>query len=183
MRRSSLAILPVLAVAAAVACSRGENSKAEASAATMRPRSLLELEQQRQAALRGSPLKADRDRYDFGAIPINGGNVQTVFQVANRGSEAVSLVSVYTSCGCTTAVLEFPDGSKEGPFGMPGHDLPIRLERPRRLDPGQVVKVHAIFDPAAHGPAGLGPVVRAVNLHTSDGGGVEVTFSADVVRG
>ena len=183
MRRTSRAILPILAVATAVGCSRGETPKAEASAATMRPRSLLELEQQRRAALEESPLKAAQDRYEFGAVPINGGDVEHVFQVANEGSEPVSLVSVYTSCGCTTAVLEFADGSKEGPFGMPGHNLPIRLERPRRLGPGEIVKVRAIFEPAAHGPSGLGSVMRTVNLHTSDGGGIQVTFSANVVRG
>lgn len=180
MKNMGVAALLIVTVAGAAACSGGSEREAQASAGSGPPPSLLELERERQAALEKTLLEADRRQHDFGRVPIYGGDVETAFQVSNGGPDPVRLVSVYTSCGCTTAVLEFDDGSREGPFGMPGHELPTRLHRPLR--PGEAVRVRVIFDPAAHGPAGLGPVTRAVSLHTGDGGGVELVIAAEVVQ-
>lgn len=62
---------------------------------------------------------AQQPRHDFGPLAINGGTVETVFRISNEGSASVRLVSVTTSYGCTSVVVEFTDGSKAGPFGMP----------------------------------------------------------------
>lgn len=140
------------------------------------PKSLLELERQQAE----SPLAVAESRHDFGEIPIDGGDVTTVFSVTNEGDGAAELAAVYTSCGCTTAVLEFADGSTVGPFGMPGHGEMPELER--SVEPGESFHVHVTFDPAAHGPQGVGSVMRAVNIHTRDGGTTELRITADVVR-
>jgi len=117
---------------------------------------------------------------DLGDVPIGGGKVQTSFMVRNDSDEAVRLVSVYTSCMCTTAVLAFEDGPKEGPFGMPGHDLPTSLDR--SLGAGQTMEVEVTFDPAAHGPDAVGPVTRGIAIHLDDGEVLILQFNANVVR-
>jgi len=141
-----------------------------------RPRSLLELERQKAE----SPLRSDKPHHDFGEIPITGGDVETVFQVSNEAVDEVELAAVYTSCGCTTAMLEFAEGSTAGPFGMPGHGYPSEIER--TVAPGEGFKIRVTFDPAAHGPQGLGNIMRAVTLHTRDGGTTEFTIRAQVVE-
>ncbi len=179
MKRSTIVALVFVSMAGVAGCSGESGKDAQASAQPGQPQSVLELEQQRQAALERSVLTADPRQYDFGRVPIDQGDVETAFRVTNRGADPVTLVSVYTSCGCTTAVLEFEDGTREGPFGMPGHELPTRLSR--TLGPGGSVRVRVVFDPAAHGPAGVGRVMRAVAVHTEDGGGVELVIAAEVV--
>lgn len=126
-------------------------------------------------------LVAERRSYDFGDIPIDGGTVQTEFSVKNIDTKPARIVATYTSCMCTTATLGFPDGMTAGPFGMPGHDLPVTLDH--ELGADQVVTVTVRFDPAAHGPDAIGPVHRAVDIRTDDGQRVTVAFSANVVKG
>ena len=55
-----------------------------------------------------------------------------------------------------------------GPFGMEGHGGPIPTIN-EELPANQEVQVEVMFDPAAHGPAGVGPITRNVILETSDG--------------
>jgi hypothetical protein len=170
--RATLILLLATAVSG-VGCSAEAESAGMAEAG--QPRSLLELERQEAVP----PLQSDRLRHDFGEIPIDGGVVETVFQVENDGEET-QLVAVYTSCGCTSAVLEFGDGSTAGPFGMPGHGDPLEIDR--TLAPGESFQVKLAFDPAAHGPQGLGNVMRVVSLHTRGGATAELTITANVVR-
>ncbi len=168
------ALILVVGLLAAAGCVREADTSQTAQ--TSRPRSLLEKEQQQAR----SPFASDRERHDFGDIAIDGGDVETVFRVSNTAHDEVELVAVYTSCGCTSAVLEFDDGSTAGPFGMPGHgDLP---EIERLVVPGESFDVRVSFDPAAHGPQGLGNIMRAVKLHARDGGTTELTITAHVVR-
>jgi hypothetical protein len=161
-------------------CSGGSGSDSKTAAEFPRLRPYSELMEASDVSTGGSALRADRTRYDFGRVRVLGGNVETVFQVPNDSPNPVSLVSVYTSCGCTTAVLEFEDGSQQGPFGMPGHKPPTRLKR--SLRPGERVLIRVTFDPAAHGPEALGPVVRVITLHTQDGGELQLAIAAQVVR-
>ena len=49
-----------------------------------------------------------------------------------------------------------------------GHGAMPELER--SIAPGASFDVRVTFDPAAHEPQGLGNVMRAVNIHTRDGG-------------
>ncbi len=138
---------------------------------------MLELERQQTE----SPLKADRLSHDFGSIPINGGNVETVFRISNTGSRPLRLVAIYTSCGCTTAVIDFADGSRAGPFGMPGH-AGAQTQIDRAVNAGEDFSVRVAFDPAAHGPGGLGKITRVVTIHTADGSAAELVIAANVVQ-
>jgi len=124
---------------------------------------------------RASALVAESDSYDFGEVPLRGGLVRTVFSVRNGGAEPLTVSGVSTSCMCTTAVLR-RGGESWGPFGMPGHG-PRRAIR-TALAPGETAEVEAIFDPAAHGPAGVGPVSRAVFLENSSGDPLVLVLSA-----
>lgn len=125
-------------------------------------------------------LEADRVSYDFGDIPIRGGTVSADFQLQNNSDAPVRLAAVYSSCMCTTALLA-GDGWREGPFGMPGHDLPTTLDR--EVAPGEAFELTMIFDPMAHGPDAVGPVRRAVAIHTADGGFMQLETSGNVIPG
>ncbi len=178
MWKGTTAALLAAIVIIAAGCS--DRSGSDSKSATESPRPYSELAGAGDVSTGSTALHADRTRYDFGRIRVLGGDVETVFQVSNGSPNPVNLVSVYTSCGCTTAVLEFEDGSQQGPFGMPGHQLPTHLKR--SLRPGESVLIRVVFDPAAHGLEALGPVVRAITLQTQNGGELQLAIAAQVVR-
>ena len=120
--------------------------------------------------------------FDFGMIKMRDGLVRKDFILANNGAEPVVINKVYTSCMCTTAVITASDGKKLGPFGMPGHG---GLSDDRVVvAPGDQVILQAIFDPAAHGPAGVGRADRTVYLETNSTTApqVELNFTAIVTN-
>ncbi len=179
-----LDVVLVVSLASLVSC--GDRAGGRTGSQSAEPRSLLELERegvdlsQREPLFAKSPLRAEPISHEFGSISIDGGTVETVFRVANEGEIPTRLVSVTTSCGCTTAVVEFDDGSSAGPFGMPGHGLSTAIDRV--LDAGEVFRVRVNFDPAAHGRDGLGEISRGVTLETEGGGRTQVIIAATVVR-
>lgn len=124
-----------------------------------------------------SKLVASESSYGFGSISMAAGNVTKRFTVRNEGSEPVTVRKLSTSCMCTTASLI--NGSRRiGPYGMPGHgSVPTFSEI---IVPGQEAVVEVVFDPAAHGPTGVGPVNRAVYVEDSTGAVLELTFTATV---
>jgi len=72
---------------------------------------------------------------------------------------------VFTSCMCTEAELKVGDRTA-GPFGMQGHTASsVYLV----VKSGETLTVKVIFDPAAHGPSGVGPIERQVAIYTSAG--------------
>lgn len=127
-----------------------------------------------------TPLMAEEATRDLGAIGIGDGLVETDFRVTNGADSPTGLVAVYTSCMCTEVTLEFEDGTTAGPFGMPGHELPVTLQR--MLAPGEGFDVRATFDPMAHGPDAVGPVQRAIALHSDNGGMLQLDFAVNVVK-
>ena len=169
--RKAAVALTVVAVAVALA------HAVDAQASTVRPQSTVVPGQEANQAQ--GELTADRKLHVFGDVPIAGGNVQTRFTLTNKGSTAVRLVELYTSCMCTTVTLEFADERVEGPFGMQGHELPTTLDQ--ELAPGEKVGLRVTFDPAAHGPEGVGPVTRQILLATSDGSQLILTLTANIV--
>ncbi len=124
-----------------------------------------------------SLLKSNENNFDFGTISMAKGNVSHVFTVANTGTEPIVVKKLYTSCMCTTATLT-NDGKTVGPFGMPGHASIPSIDV--TIAPGATAQVNAVFDPAAHGPAGIGTISRVVVLENSAGKPVEIGFSANV---
>ena len=65
---------------------------------------------------------------------------------------------------CTTAELNI-DGRSFGPYGMPGH-MPVPMIK-ETIEAGARAQVEVIFDPNAHGPAGVGLIDREVIIENS----------------
>lgn len=122
-------------------------------------------------------LVAETTKYEFGRVPLMGGLVRTTYRIRNAGTEPVTITSVYTSCMCTTAIIRTAEAT-EGPFGMPGHG--VRRNVNLALAGGESAEVEAVFDPAAHGPAGVGPISRSVIIGSTAGDPLELAFSAIV---
>lgn len=123
-------------------------------------------------------LVAAEPFYDLGTISMAAGKVSRVFKIKNSGTNPVHIKKIYTSCMCTTATLITKEG-KAGPFGMPGHATIPTISQ--AITPNEEANVEAVFDPAAHGPAGVGKVRRTIYIET-DGQKepLELTFEANV---
>jgi hypothetical protein len=122
-------------------------------------------------------LLADDSVFNFGEISMASGKVSHLFKIKNAGSEPVVITKLYTSCMCTTAELVI--GSKRfGPFGMPGHGFSPRIGQ--SIGAGESAEILVVFDPAAHGPAGIGPVNRAVYIEEKSGAKLQLGISAVV---
>jgi len=115
-------------------------------------------------------------KFDFGTISMAAGKVTHLFKFKNTSADAVVITTTYTSCMCTAATLII-DGVRKGPFGMLGHGFLPKLNE--SVAGGAEIQVEVVFDPAAHGPAGIGPIARTVTVETSSGV-AEMNFSAVV---
>ncbi len=132
-----------------------------------------------QANINGSasPLTATETTYDFGTVSMAAGNVSHQFAVKNSGTEPVTVRRIFTSCMCTTATLD-NGGERSGPFGMPGHSALPDISQV--IAPGQQAFLDVIFDPAAHGPAGVGRISRTVSVQDDQGRALQIGFQAVV---
>ena len=122
-----------------------------------------------------SPLMSMSRSFDFGTLSMAAGKVSHRFSISNTGKSAVTITRLYTSCMCTEATLITPSG-RNGPFGMPGHGANAGIFE--RIAPGGTAQVEAVFDPAAHGPAGIGPTERVVTIRTAEAAPLELQFTA-----
>ncbi len=113
--------------------------------------------------------------FDFGNISMAAGNVSHRYWIKNAGAAPLTITNLSTSCMCTVATLITPAG-KKGPFGMTGHGLTTRVAEV--LAPGETAQVEVVFDPAAHGPAGIGRTERIVTIGNDAGPPLELRFSA-----
>ena len=136
-------------------------------------------ESQSQAPTTSSGVLAveESNAYDFGSISMAAGKVSRQFTIRNTGSETVTISKMYTSCMCTTATLITASG-QFGPVGMPGHGVIPSINL--KINPNDEAIVNVVFDPAAHGPAGVGRIQRIVTLENSAGAPIELQFSATV---
>lgn len=116
--------------------------------------------------------------YDWGTIELQGGNVSKSFKIANTGSDPLQLSEVQTSCMCTTAEISI-DGQVSPKFGMHGKSKWVG-----EVPPGGEAELTVTFDPAFHGPSGVGDITRQVSLKTNDVSKPELVFnlSAKVVN-
>ena len=115
--------------------------------------------------------------YDFGSVSMAKGLVTHKFTLTNAGSVPATVTKMYTSCMCTKAKLTVADQSW-GPIGMPGHTAIPNLSV--QIEPGQTAEVEAVFDPAAHGPAGVGVIERQVTLELNGQSPLQLSFKAVV---
>lgn len=125
----------------------------------------------------GTLIVEETNNYDFGTISMAAGKVKYQFKIKNASNEAVTINKIYTSCMCTTAT--FSAGGKQfGPYGMPGHGVIPEINGTINSNEEAIVEV--IFDPAAHGPAGVGRIQRIVTMENNAGRPVELLFAAVV---
>ena len=123
-------------------------------------------------------LAAVETKFNFGSISMAAGKVSHRYRFRNAGTEPIVLGKMYTSCMCTTAALVKSSGRKFAPVGMPGHTpIPALNET---MQPNEEAMVEVVFDPAAHGPAGIGPIDRIVTIENSAGQPLELAFVANV---
>jgi len=111
-------------------------------------------------------LAVGQANFDFGTVSMANGPVSRVFTIQNSTDEPMALTKLYTSCMCTIATLLLFEETF-GPFGMPGHGFIPPVDQ--TLPPGGEASLEVVFDPAAHGPAGVGVVERTITLETSHG--------------
>lgn len=118
-------------------------------------------------------LVSMRPSLDLGTVSMAAGKVPFSYLVRNAGTEPLTISRIYTSCMCTNATL-VTASERKGPFGMPGHGLPNTLKA--TLAPGESANLMVLFDPAAHGPSGLGRIERFVTLESDEAAPLELTL-------
>ena len=131
---------------------------------------------QSEPATASGKLTAAEKTYNFGKISMAAGTVRHSFAVKNESGAAVKIKKIFTSCMCTQATLKLGEKTV-GPYGMPGHGLAPSVNE--EIAAGGEALVEVVFDPAAHGPAGVGRVSRQVTVETDDGA-VTLSFAAEV---
>lgn len=122
-------------------------------------------------------LTAEGTSFDFGTISMAAGKVTHAFKIKNSGAESVTVTKLYTSCMCTEATL-ITAKARIGPIGMQGMGFIPTLKE--NVAPGKEITVEATFDPAAHGPAGIGRIDRIVSLENNTGHNLELEIHAAV---
>ena len=131
---------------------------------------------QSEPAAASGKLSAAEKTYNFGKISMAAGTVRHSFAVKNESGAAVKIKKIFTSCMCTQATLKLGEKTM-GPYGMPGHGIVPSVNE--EIAAGGEALVEVVFDPAAHGPAGVGRVSRQVTVETDDGA-VTLSFAAEV---
>lgn len=128
-------------------------------------------------------LAAAESNWDFGTISMKNGDVSHKFEIKNEGTEPLIINKVYTSCMCTSAKIIDSAGKNYGVFSMPGHgggasrtDIQVGV--------GESMIVEAVFNPAAHGPSGVGLAQRTIYLETNStkSPSLELNFTATVIN-
>jgi len=123
-------------------------------------------------------LSAEESSFNFGNVSMAAGKVSHSFTIKNIGSEPLSITRIYTSCMCTEAKL-FKNNNTIGPFGMQGMGYNPALNE--ILMPNEQAQIQVVFDPAAHGPAGLGRIERTVSVENNGKGRLDISISASVM--
>jgi len=127
-----------------------------------------------------SAFSAPEMFHDFGTVSMKAGKVSRMFSVQNKSDAPLTIKRITTSCMCTEAFLIGQDASRKGPFGMPGHGgFAPNINEP--VLPQEIRGIEVVFDPAAHGPAGVGRIERAVFIEDATGGMQTLTVNALVI--
>ncbi|KKR80621.1 MAG: hypothetical protein UU73_C0001G0265 [Candidatus Daviesbacteria bacterium GW2011_GWA1_41_61] len=115
--------------------------------------------------------EAAEKTFDWGNIPMYKGNVTKTFTIKNSGTDTLKLINIRTSCHCTQAQVKI-DGQSSPFFGMSTVSSWIG-----EVVPGREAQLDVIFDPAYHGPQGVGPINRFVSVETNDPNNKTLDFS------
>jgi hypothetical protein len=116
-------------------------------------------------------LQVDKTSYDWGNINMQKGKVEATFAIENTGEGDLKLYNVSTSCHCTTAQL-FSNGANSPLFGMNTKSAYVMV-----VPKGGKAELKIVFDPAFHGPNGVGAISRRVVVSTNDPNNAQLEFS------
>ncbi|MDP1707325.1 MAG: DUF1573 domain-containing protein [bacterium] len=123
-----------------------------------------------------SSLIASETLYDFGTISMKNGLVNKEFTITNPTNLDIMATTVLTSCMCTLAYIVKENGDLKGPFGMPGMGYVPPANELIKAGESRVIRV--IYDPNAHGPAGVGRIDRFITLTDASGGALQLEIKA-----
>lgn len=113
-------------------------------------------------ASQNAKVSVDQRTFDWGNIPYSGGNATKTFTLKNSGTDVLKLSGVKTSCTCTKAQISI-DGKTSPYFSMHSSSSWVG-----EVAPGKEARLLVIFDPAFHGPSGVGSIERLISLNTND---------------
>ena len=123
-------------------------------------------------------MSVDSNRYDWGTIDLNGGIVSKSFAIEKKGLTPLKLYDVKTSCVCTTAQLRTASQTS------PRFKMHEKSSSVFEVKPGETAELLVEFDPAFHGPSGVGPITRTITMNTNDVKNPVLSFNltANVVK-
>lgn len=121
-------------------------------------------------------LTASEVFYDFGTISMKNGDVNKEFTITNPTDTDITVRTILTSCMCTTAFLVGPNGAAKGSFSMAGMGYVPPADEVIEAGGSRVIRV--VYDPNAHGPAGVGRINRFVTLTDETGSTLELEIQA-----
>ena len=117
---------------------------------------------------------SDPTSYDWGTIAYSGPKATKSFTIKNTGKDTLQLSNIRTSCHCTKAYLTI-NGQISPEFGM---DMSGTMASyVGKVQPGKEAKLTVVFDQSFHGPEGVGPITRYVNVDTNDKSTPQLTFT------
>ncbi len=110
-------------------------------------------------------LRTPVAQHDFGMVSLKGGVVSKSFPLVNIGEGDLTISSLDTPCGCTSARVI--NGDESGPlFGMASHGKsPKNWETV--IKPGQQAQLVVLYDPSVHSDF-RGPATRTVRIFSDD---------------
>lgn len=123
----------------------------------------------------GAKALIDKSSVEWGQIKFSGGKVKAIYRITNTGTETLKLYGATTSCACTLGTIT-SNGKVTPPFGMHS-PMSATVE----VAPGVEAVVEALFDPAFHGPGGVGPISRTITVQTNDPANPTLNFQASGV--
>jgi len=124
-------------------------------------------------------LTALETSYDFGKISMAQGLVEKTFEISNSTNQDITVERITTSCMCTSSYISTSEGKEKGPFGMVGHGSTVPKAN-EVIKAGESRQLRVVFDPNAHGPAGVGIINRVVTLEDNTGQKLEFEIRAVV---
>ena len=125
-----------------------------------------------------SQLTTPETFYDFGTISMKDGLATKEFTVTNPTDKDLTVKTLVTSCMCTKAFIVKSEGTVKGPFGMPGMGYVPPADELIKTGESRVIRV--VYDPNAHGPAGVGRIDRFATLTDADGNELQFEIKATV---
>lgn len=128
-------------------------------------------------------LEIVEKNFDWQEIDYDKGIVKHSFKIKNVGTSVLELANLQTNCMCTTAkvIIKNQNGEMENSpaFGM--HSASSWVGK---ISPNLEAEIEVAFDPAFHGPQGVGPVARIISFSTNDpeNPAVELNLTGTVVK-